>query len=348
MRCEARLKAGYYPCQPFAIDILLKRLETMGPPEQLALLDPCAGEGAAIAQIAAGLGVPDNRVWMVELDPARGDKCRERLPGATILAPCSFLQSSIRNYAYSLCFANPPFDDSAAAGRRVEEIFLSKCVHLVAPQGILVFVCPEYVTQRPEFRKLLLRDFGEIAVMAWPSSVRKYQEVFVIARRRDEPISSLETDNQPNMEMEVRRRLPRYPVPPAKGPGQRFTKNGYTDDELLALLERSPLKDHLRIIPDHRLPAPPLSLGVGHLALLLSAGHLDGLVTDEHGISHVVRGTARKVVEVTDEQVEKTKSATTVVRTETERISLIVRAVWPDGEIHTLGEEKIDVAQTPA
>lgn len=347
MRPEARLLCGHFPCPPAAIDQLLRRLKLDCDPSKTSLLDPCCGEATAVKQLAEGLGIPEDRTWLIELDVKRGETSRATMPGAAVLSPCSFLSTKIRAWCYSLVYCNPPFDDSAAAGKRVEELFLSHAVHLVADDGILVFVCPEPVTQRPFFRETLLRDFGEISVMEWPSQVRKYQEVFVIARRRgkasnDRQGFKLESDGEaPNWHTEFRRRLGIYPVPEAKGPGQRFLKAGYTDEEVQDLLDKSPLKNHLRIIPDYQLPSPPLSLGVGHLALLLSAGHLDGLVTDAHGEPHVVRGTAKKVVEVTDEQVEKTKSATTTVRTETERIKLAVRAVWPDGIIHTLGEEKL-------
>lgn len=339
MRPEGKLRAGFYPAPREAIDLLLRRLKLDCDPNKAALFDPCAGQAAAIAQIAQGLGMKDDRCWLIELDVARGEQCKERMPGASVLSPCSFLSSKIKPWCFSLVYCNPPFDDSAAAGKRVEEIFLSRCLDFVAENGILVFVCPETVVQRISFKDTLLRDFGEIAVMPWPTSVRKYQEVFVIARRRSEILAG---EDKPTWKAELERRTSIYPVPAANGPGKRFLKADHTDEELLTVLDKSPLKDHLRIVPDYRLPSPPLALGVGHLALLLSAGHLDGLVTDKHGISHVVRGVAKKVVEVTDEQVEKTKTAITTVRTESERIKLCVRAVWPDGVIHTLGEEKLN------
>jgi hypothetical protein len=334
MRPEGRLRAGYYATPPQALELLLRRLEV--PQEPVHIFDPCAGEGLAVQQLALGLGVPHERVWCVELDATRGERCRQHLPGATVLSPCSFLQTAIRSRAFSLAYSNPPFDDSAVAGRRVEELFLSHLGPLLADDGVLVFVCPEIVTQRPKFRELLLRDFGEITILPWPAKVRRYGEVFVLARRAEFRLG----DDSRQWHDETRRGLSVYPLPPAKGPGQRFKKTGFTDDELLTLLERSPLSAHLRTSPDYRLPSPPLALGVGHLALLLAAGHLDGLVVDESGVPHVVRGSARKVIQVTDEQVEDTKTSRVTTRTETERITLRVRAVWPDGIIHTLGEEE--------
>ncbi len=157
MRPEARLMAGYYPCPPEALSKLIAHLESPEVGSHVALLDPCAGEGKAIQHIARKLQVPDHRVWMVELDPARGDACRKTMPGATVLAPASFLQTSIRGSCFSLIYCNPPFDDHSAKGTRVEEMFLRQAVELVANGGLLAFVCPEYVTERPEFRRQTYR-----------------------------------------------------------------------------------------------------------------------------------------------------------------------------------------------
>lgn len=342
MRPEGRLRGGFYATPPQAIDALLPHLESQQP---VALLDPCAGEGLAIQQIAAGLGVPCEQVWAVELDAARGEACRQNLPGANILAPCSFLQTAIRGGCYSALYANPPFDDSAAAGKRVEELFLSQLGPLLADEGVLVFVCPEPITQRPKFRELMLRDFGDITLVPWPDEVRHYQEVFALARKSG---FTMQGDRDWRRELRRGQNLGgRYPLPTAKGPGARFRKTGFTDEELLGLLEASPLTNHLRVAPDYRLLRPPLALSVGHLALLLSAGHLDGLVTDESGVPHVVRGSARKIIHVADEQVEKTKTSTVTTRTEIERISLHIRAVWPDGVIRTLSQDD-DSAQEKA
>ena len=62
----------------------------------------------------------------------------------------------------------------------------------------------------------------------------------------------------------------------------------------------SPLRSHLTTTPEVPLPSPPLALGIGHVALLLASGHLDGVVRAEGGPPHAVRGTARKREYVSD------------------------------------------------
>ena len=110
--------------------------------------------------------------------------------------------------------------------------------------------------------------------------------------------------------------------------------------QVAVLLERSNDRLHAKLtaLPERKLPTPPLALSVGHLALLLAAGHLDGLVSPPGEVPHVVRGVAKKVEEVTEETVEETKTNKITTKVITEKIRLTVRAVWPDGVIHTLGD----------
>ena len=328
MRPACRKTLGFVPCPPEAIEAILPRL--VPPAQTTAILDPCAGESAAIKQFAAGLRIPDERVWLVELDGARGEACRAAMPAANILSPCSFLQTDIRTGSFGLVYANPPFDDSLTKGVRVEEQFLSAALRLLVTGGALVFVCPESVAHRPGFTGILRTYCRNIEVVQFPRLARNHEEVFVLAERiegfRATDVSWRDLQAPPGC---------KYRLPAASGPGARFKKTGLTDEELAVHLERSPLLDDFAAPPEFTLPAPPLALGKGHLALLLAAGHLDGLVTVA-GESHVVRGSAKKVEEKTDEQIEKTKNQTITKTILTERIKLQIRAVWPDGVIHNM------------
>jgi hypothetical protein len=330
MRPEARKKLGYYPAAPEAIESIIPRLVPPADRSALAALDPCAGEGLAIKQLADGLKLPYERVWAVELDAKRGEACQAALPCATILSPCSFLQTDIRYGCYSLIFANPPFDDSLEKHLRVEEQFLSRSLQLLVKGGVLLFVCPESIAYRPGFQHILSTYADHIDVVPFPRFVRKHDEVFVLAQRiegfRMEKCSWRDLLAVGNC---------KYMLPKAPGPGVRFKKTGLTDDEIAGYLERSTLLEQFAAPPEFTLPAPPLALGKGHLALLLASGHLDGLVTVD-GSSHVVRGTATKVEEQTDQEVDKSQGTTVTKTTYSEKIRLTVRAAWPDGEITTL------------
>ena len=102
------------------------------------------------------------------------------------------------------------------------------------------------------------------------------------------------------------------------------------------MLARSPLCFHLTAPAESKLPSPPLALGIGHVALLLASGHLDGLVQPAGKPPHVVRGTSRKrefVADVTE--TENENGSTTKKTTISERIELVIRTVDLTGRIQT-------------
>lgn len=339
MRPQGRMAAGYYPCPPQAIETILPRLKCSDP-SHVCLLDPCAGEGAAIKQLADAIGVPHNKTWLVELDRLRGDACRTAMPEATVLAPASFLSSRVKRRSFSLVYCNPPFDDVAGMGLRVETQFLDKCESLLVPGGVLLFVCPRTTFDDMGFKRTLIRYFERINVVPWPQRLAAYKEVFILAERRRKWLA-LEDEDQLLKRGESRQGTfaepgQSYDIPPAEGPGDVFEKLEYTAEEKLEVMAASPLHRMLTPPADPPLPRPPLALSTGHLALLLATGHLDGLVLAPGRQSHVVRGVARKVEEKSDQEIEKSATQTITKTTYTERIKLIVRMVGLDGVIRTL------------
>ena len=105
------------------------------------------------------------------------------------------------------------------------------------------------------------------------------------------------------------------------------------------MLASSPLRSHLSTLANIPLPSPPLALGIGHVALLLASGHLDGVVHPDGQQPHVVRGTARKREFISDitETVNEDGSTTTKT-TISERIDLVVRTVDLTGKLRTFME----------
>lgn len=129
-----------------------------------------------------------------------------------------------------------------------------------------------------------------------------------------------------------------YQIPPGNGP-RLFQKVEPTEPELQRMLAGSPLRTHLKSPTEAPVPSPPLPLGIGHVALLLASGHLDGLVQPEGKLPHVVRGTSRKhsfIADVTD--TENADGSTTTRTTISERIELVIRTVDRAGHIRTFSE----------
>src|SRR5438105_5034932 len=89
MRLAAQLRGGYYPAPPQGVAhaATFLRPPARGP---FTLLDPCAGEGAALHQLGELVGCPQGMLFAIELDDGRAEKVRAALPDAHVLAPASF------------------------------------------------------------------------------------------------------------------------------------------------------------------------------------------------------------------------------------------------------------------
>jgi hypothetical protein len=291
------------------------------------------------------LSIPQRNVHAVELDEGRADAVRSNMPEARVLGPASFLGSSITGSSFSLAYVNPPFDDELGGGRREEQTFVERATRLLVPHGVLVLVCPITALQyNSRFIEFLDSYFENQALYRFPDEYRHYQELVFIGQRRkmelpgshgylhEKRLHSYSRPEDPVVGTDARQ----WTLPHSSGPN-RFCKVEYTEAELLAAVEQSPLcrlfEPPLPVKPKR----PPLPLAKGHVALLLASGMLDGLVEPDGEPPHVVRGTARKVDYVSErtQTEDESTGATTEKVVWSQKIVLTVRAVGPDGEIKT-------------
>jgi SAM-dependent methyltransferase len=134
-RNASRLKLGYYPLVSAAAQRVRRLLEF---PPECAVLDPCAGTGAALRQIT---GEAHTRRYGIELDSFRAVEASrildEVVQGSVFDTHCAV-------ESYSLLYLNPPYDDEIADGRnqRMERVFLEHCFRWLRPGGVLVLVIP--------------------------------------------------------------------------------------------------------------------------------------------------------------------------------------------------------------
>ncbi len=140
-RLMSQIKGGYYAADPAAVAAVLDRLR---PPDagNCLILDPCAGEGHALLQLAQGLhAVP----YGIELSEDRAALVRESLPEGQSLAPADFLRCSISYRSFSFIWCNPPYDYATGREGRVESQFIERAVQLLVDNGVLALVCPHDV-----------------------------------------------------------------------------------------------------------------------------------------------------------------------------------------------------------
>jgi hypothetical protein len=308
------------------------------PAAPFSLLDPCAGEGRAVGQLASLLGCQPGMVHAIELEEGRAQTLRAALPEANILAPASFFGCSATLGSFSLVYLNPPFDDHYGGGRGEYE-WLSKATHLLQPGGVMVLVCPErVVADRWGLQILLTSWYRDVNVVPFPPSCRQFDEVFVLAVKLQKPAFDDRTSsyNRPEFDSVKAPHDWTYPVPPGATP-RSFAKVEPTEEELSRALAGSPLRSRLKTAPAPSIPSPPLALGTGHVALLLASGYLDGVVKPAGEAPHLVRGTSRKIkyVASTEDKVNDKGEVTGKVTIYKERIQLVVRAVDLKGKITT-------------
>lgn len=332
-RQASQQRGGFYAIPPQAIqEIVAHRVMKPLPDDgklTTTILDPCAGKGLAIKQWADILGVPMENVYAIELEDGRSAEIRETLPGANILSPCSAFGCSITPRSISFLYLNPPFDDAIGGGARTETQFLQYATSWLVPGGTLCFVCPEKVAGNMGIKNMLKGYYDTVDIIPFAEEYRHFNEVFVLARKTGESKHHLDVDW-----MDIRRvgMGYKYALPQVKRP-DTFKQTMLTDTQVVKCLSDSPLRSLFTEPPKPVIARPPLELGIGHIALMLASGHLDGLVEPENEPPHVVRGTCRKS-EYLAEVSETDDSIKEIYR---ERIEMVVRTVDATGAIKTFG-----------
>lgn len=383
-RPQSEAKMGFYPAPPPAIDGILKHLslseEKRTGDTGFHIMDPCAGEGAALQQLANGIGLDESQCYAIELDAWRSLKIKERMPKANLLGRCSALCTSITPSSMSLVYVNPPFTDELGGGGRMENKFIEMATHCLTSQGVLVAVIP-YSTLAGNHRLVehLDSNYRDIGLWRFPDHCRHFSEIVVIGIKRSaalpddklrecllhkmelnwrtfgnelafpqigeaQPAEFLAGGRSRGQEPVVRT----YKIPTAYKP-MRFLKSGYSDEELQEVLERSPVSKLLTFVEPPKPKRPPLPLAAGHLSMVIASGMLDGVlhVPGKPELDHVIRGQAIKVEEYNEESSGPAGEPDEGGNVKwkdcyIQRIVFSIRAVDRSGTIHTFKEEILE------
>jgi Uncharacterised methyltransferase family (DUF6094) len=336
MRIAGRMKMGYYPTPERVVEQIRKCLSF--PREPFTALDPCCGEGLALAQL-----VSDTQAltYGVELDQHRAGEAESRIQN---ILKCGIEETRIAHQSCSLLFLNPPYDeaireeDAETKTERQEKAFLRMTVPYLVPGGVLVYIIPQTRLNRGTAR-LLASRFEHIGVFRFPDpEYDDFKQVVVLGVRKtgnslDEELA-LKLQNVPNRRLKP---LPeadtaKYSVPPA-GPLKLFRSTVIDPEELEKQMEQSPLWRRFHVMTTQselKMPRPPLPLHSGHLGLLLAAGKLDGIIGEGTDL-HVVKGKVTKVVS----RVEEYKGDVLEQR-ELDRYVVSIKILDGNGEIREL------------
>jgi Uncharacterised methyltransferase family (DUF6094) len=309
-------------------------------------LDPCIGEGHALAAITTGV---EGLRCGVELDAFRAEQARTR---ADQVIHASAFDVHCPAESISLLYLNPPYDFEISEGKneRMERVFLQHTYHWLTPGGVLVFVIP--CSSLSDCSEILAWNFKDVSVYALtePESVKYDQIVLFGIRRtrserdrvRDQEVSWQRMEYyRKSRDLEDLRKLHPLTERPARvydvplsGP-VALTARGLPLDEIEDLLANSSAYDKARrLLVGHedRVAGRPLTpLHGGHVGLLAVSGMLNGIFGEGLNL-HVARWQSVKVI---DKIEETDDSGVTTIR-EKERFSHELRVVFKDGRVAVL------------
>lgn len=171
MRSIARQKLGYFPLSIAEAHRIRRFL--MFVQETASVLDPCAGTGAALACITAG--VPAVR-YAIELDAYRAEETTKTVDHV-IQGNCFDVHCAVESF--SLLYLNPPYDHEISEGRnaRMERLFLEHTYRWLKQTGVLVLVIPgNRLSECSDVLSVNLRDKA-VYRLSEPEAVRYNQVI---------------------------------------------------------------------------------------------------------------------------------------------------------------------------
>lgn len=362
------IKNGYYPTDEETLRRIISIVRCSGPGPH-RFLDPCCGEGTALADLRQGLldaaaaedasgQAPEIEALGIEFDQERAWHAKQYL-GRVIHS--DFHDVVVKARSIGLMFLNPPYgygvSDQAnrnagsvdtEKAERLERTFLFKCTPLIAHGGVLVYIVPHYALD-DEIRAHLARNYQDVRVFMAPE--QQFKQCVVVARRRKAGNASKQVQDelaraQANDAMPV---LPEewvaspYVVPTAAE--QEFTFNAVRIDapQLGDELERYRAQllwpnfdTHFRRSTGACRP-PLRELTPWHLALSLAAGQVTGRFRSAEGREFLLKGDTFKHKQRTVSMDVNEKGEVSQVITMLDRFVPVINAIefTPD---HRLGQ----------
>ncbi len=330
-------KNGYFPTDEVTLERIIGALSPSSGP--MSVLDPCAGEGFAIAEVAHALGPEEVRAFAVEYNGERAAHAR------LLVDRClhaDLMQTFISRRSVGLLWLNPPYGDLVREGAqahglrgraRLEKLFYDRTVPLLQYEGILVFIIPHHILDA-ELVGWLTRHFGTLRV--YRACDPQFKQVVVLGRRlpRDEQdLGQLRAAR--SLLLEVGRNdqyvpeLPSswtadpYVVPSSPNEPEHFYQSVLEPQQLSAEIDRlqglwAEFDAHLGA-SQRPVRRPARALSRWHLALALAAGAISGVIRSRRGRTLIVKGHTHKEKSLRSEFTENEDGSVSETRILTDR-----------------------------
>ena len=339
-------KNGYFPTDEETLGRVLQAIDTSA--ESVTILDPCCGEGVALAELKNHLQGSGATVqaYGVEYNAERAWHAKQLLD---VVAHADINDMAIKVRQFGALFLNPPYGDLVAdtaaldkAGtggrKRLEKEFFTRSHPWLAIDGILILIIPHYVLDS-EFASMIARQYKDVRVFMAPEQQFKQCVILGTKRRSDriDPavVTLLETVGKGELPPELPAHWSGnlYQIPPARDAvhfvASRIDVRELSDE--VSRIRQSTMWPQFAIqfggtLQVHR---PPLRhLTDWHLALALAAGQISGVVTSKSGRVLLVKGDTYKdrSIKITHEA-SGSKGEMREVRTFTDKFVPAIRAI---------------------
>jgi len=345
MRIAAVTKMGYYPTPPKTLQLISLKLRPASKGGSFRFLDPCAGQGEALNQVAEVLRQQGVHIvtYGVELSDNRAASAEQVLDHCI----CADWQDiTCAHKGISLLWLNPPYDSEAGqAGiekRRLEYVFLQNALKVLQTGGLLVYIVPLKLLGQPNVARFLAGYFEHLAVYALPDEeYAQFGQIVLFGYRKAQAfqdddmmvrlINLAQTGDIPSLEGSDTL----YPVPTATLPEAKFflRKTALTPEEVLnAVITHGVhttrrFKDRLNTLRDDSF-TPVVPLRIGHVGSLISSGQMG---TVQLG-TLLAKGRSIKVTDCFDEQGNRVQAESGKATTSRERFETRVFTLAPSGE----------------
>ena len=343
------VKNGYFPTDEPTLERALAALvpaeSSNGP---LCIIDPCAGEGVAIAEAAHALGREQVQAFAVEYEAERARHARQ------LVDRCihgDLMDTLISRQSFGLLWLNPPYGDLSkdtngnvgyqGQGRaRLEKLFYQKALPLLQYGGVLIYIVPHYVLDA-ELVGWLTRHFADLRI--YRAVEAQFKQVVIFGRRvrqRDQASDSVKATRalllqigQGDAEAEelpVEWPFLPYTVPASPAEPEHFYRVTMEPEQFAEEVGRlqglwPTLDTHLGAAQQSLRP-PARALSHWHLALALAAGAISGVVKSKTGRVLVVKGDTHKEKTLQTEYAERDDGSVAETRILTDKFVPVIRA----------------------
>lgn len=340
-------KNGYYPTDELTLGRILQALDSTA--VQTTILDPCCGEGVALAELKHHLTSAGTAVsaYGVEYEAERAWHAKQLLD---VVAHADIHDMAIKVRQFGALFLNPPYgdlvadkgslsDEGGSGRKRLEKLFYRRAHPWLAFDGILILIVPHYVIDG-EFAAWIAKSYADVRVFMAPE--QRFKQLVLLGRKRrsDRLDVSLAKRLEAIGAGELPPELPEawtdelYAVPEVKD-APHFVAARIQPEELadeLGKMPRSTLWPQFdanfgTIVTENRRPLRALS--DWHLALALAAGQISGVVRSKTGRTLLVKGDTfkDKALKVSFEEVGNKDGDMREVRTFTDKFVPRIRAI---------------------